>query len=162
VDGTRESSRFRRRLGHEIFFSTPIKCTYDLVFADTLEVVPSVMSNSALVLPKGMRKTGAPTSTYTSLSGVPYPAHVSFYAEALSANHQRRKFKIMVTGVAATLPNIRNDTNSVCRKTMVAYSPEFYIVSTKRVSATVRQRAQEESARNEKRKRQKKNKEHTA
>lgn len=149
-DETPDASRFRRRLGHETFFGTPIKCAYDLVFADTLEIVPSATGISCLVFPKGMRKPNAPTSTYTSLSGVPYPAHVSFYTDDLSAHYSNRKFKIKVTGFARTLTNINKDEDSVYQQTLVAYSPMFEIVSTKKVSSSVRQRAQEESARKEK------------
>ena len=149
-DETPDASRFRRRLGHEAFFGTPIKCAYDLVFADTLEIVSSATGTSCLVLPRGMRKPDAPTSTYTSLSGVPYPSHVSFYTDDLSAHYLNRKFKIKVTGVARTLPNTNKDEDSVYKQTMVAYSHMFEIVSTKKVSSSVRQRAQEKSARKEK------------
>jgi len=150
ADETPDSSRFRRRLGHETFFSTPIRCSYTLVFADTLEEVPSATDNSALVFPRNMRKPNAPTSTYTSLSGVPYPAHVSFYTDDLSAHYTSRKFRIRVTGFATTLPNINQDEDSVYQQTMVAHSPTFEIVSNKKVSSTVRLRAQEESARKQK------------
>jgi hypothetical protein len=143
-----DPNRFRRRLGHETFFQSPIHCTYDLVFADSLEAVPSTTSSSAIVLSKSMRKPNAPCSTYTSLRGVPYPARVDVYIDALSGSHHTsRKFKIRVTGVATTMPNITKQESSIYQQKLVSYSPPFEIVSTKKVSATVRQRAQEKSAR---------------
>lgn len=131
-------SDFRRRLSHETFFSTPIECTFDLVFADDKRVV-SGSGLSCLRYPRWMTNPSrAPTSTFTALDGVPYPAHGAFYIDQLSNNHASRKFMIRVTGNATTLPNENGDEDSVYSHTLVAYSRPFELVSHKPVSKTVR------------------------
>ena len=136
TDGIEDTTRFRRRLGHEAFFSTPIKCSYDLVFADTHEIVQSTLGHSAICLSKSMRKPSAPIHTYTSLNGVPYPSRVSFYVEDLSVHHANRKFKVRVCGRATTLYSKKAHTysdSSIYTQKLIGYSKQFEIVSTKKV-----------------------------
>jgi hypothetical protein len=128
---------FRRRIVHDDFFSTPIQCEYQLVFADTLKVVDSNSLDPALNLSKMMRKLDAPTQTYTSMDGqraIPYPAHVSFTINDLSKHYCRsQEFKIKVTGTAMTRANDRNDKSSVYQQTLIAYSTPFKLMSNKSV-----------------------------
>jgi hypothetical protein len=144
---TVDESRFRRRLCHESFFSTPIECSFSLVCAITHEEIPGSRGASPLTLPKWMRKRTAPNRTYTSSDNVPYPAHAAFNIEELSNDYTDRKFKIKVVGKARTLPNERKDSDSVYTQTLTAYSEAFEIVSNKAVSLNVRKRADESKQR---------------
>ena len=128
-----DSARFRRRLQHCLFFSTPIACKFELVYADTHAPVQSD-SRSILTFPRFMRKSGAPTSTLTSNNNVPYPAHAAFWVDDLSQNHANRPFKIKVTGEAKTRFK-HGDADSVRVATLVAYSSPFEVISAKRVAA---------------------------
>jgi len=137
------ASRFRRRLCHESFFSTPIECSFSLVWADTHGDVSGCRGGPPLTLPKWMRKATAPSCTYTSRDGFPHPAHAAFHIEELSNDYTNRKFQLKVTGKARTLANENNDKDSVYMQTLVAYSQPFEIVSQKQVSFNVRKRVDE-------------------
>lgn len=133
---------YRRRISHQSFFSTPIECSVQLVFADTLEVVDAGLPDPVLDLPKSMRKSNAPVQTYTALDGttpVPYPAHISFTINDLSGNYSvSRLFKLKVTGTAVTLANERGDKDSEYTQTLIAYSEPFQIVANKTVGTSCR------------------------
>ena len=142
-----DDSRYRRRLAHEMFFSTPIKCSFQLVNADDNTPINEDGCMPLLSMPKWMRKPDAPDTTYTSRDGVPYPAHAAFNIEHLSNNHKDRKFKIKVVGLADTIMATSSMSHSCYVQTLVAYSEPFEIVSQKSVSFNVRARAEGQSSR---------------
>ncbi len=133
---------FRKRIVHESFFSTPIECSVQLVFADTLGVVDECLPDPVLELPRAMRKSNSPVTTYTSLDGsarVPYPAHIAFTINDLSGNYSANKlFKFKVTGRAQTLANEEGDEDSIGTQTLVSYSEPFQIVSKKEATTSCR------------------------
>lgn len=132
--------RFRRRLSHECFFATPLRCTAELVFADTHTAVPGHGGFPATSLPRWMLKK-APTATYTSEDGVPYPAHCAFAVDTLSSAQLNRKFKVKVTGVATTLRNAADDPGSEYEQRLVAFSKSFKVISNRKVAEGMRARA---------------------
>lgn len=142
-----DDSRYRRRLAHETFFSTPIKCTFELVSAEDNEPINDNGCGFLLSMPKWMRKPDAPDTTYTSRDGVPYPAHGAFNIEDLSNNHKNRKFKIKVVGKATTIAVESGLSSSCYQQALVAYSEPFEIVSQKSVSFNVRSRAEAATSR---------------
>lgn len=78
---------FKHRLCHEHFFCTPIECSAQLVFSDTLEVVDAHLADAVLESPRAMRKANAPVRTYTSMHApdpLPFPAYLSFTINKLS------------------------------------------------------------------------------
>ena len=130
-----------------MFFSTPIKCSFQLVNADDNTPINEDGCMPLLSMPKWMRKPDAPDTTYTSRDGVPYPAHAAFNIEHLSNNHKDRKFKIKVVGLADTIMATSSMSHSCYVQTLVAYSEPFEIVSQKSVSFNVRARAEGQSSR---------------
>jgi len=135
-------SHYRHRLTHETFFSEPIYCAAELVFADTRQPVPAQdCGTPVLGTPMAMRKASAPTRTWTAPDGSPHPAVLCFYINSLSRYCDDRQFMVRVTGRSRTLPNPKHDKESAYAQKLVAYSRPFEILSCKRVIANAKRAA---------------------
>ena len=120
-DSDPQPGRYRRRVGHDLFFSTPLVCSTELVDADTLEPVGEPLQDCPWVELSGANRT------YTCPEMNPYPARASFRVTVLSRN---RRFRIKVSGTARPHGSERT-------KTLYAYSEPFFARSrlSRRVSS---------------------------
>lgn len=119
---------YRVRLPVGAYFDEPIDCSVDLVFADDKKPVTATRHMDTLVFSQRMLSPCAPTATFTSDDGVPYPAHLAFKVTALSCEHGGRPFALRVTGQTRTRP----ERDAV---EMVAYSRPFVVMANAKSSA---------------------------
>ena len=117
---------YRVRLPTDCYFSEPIQCRLDLVFADDRQPVPCTRHVPPIELSRLMYSSNAPTATFTSTDGVPYPAHMTFKMNALSCEHGGRQFALKVVGTTRGAA-----TTEDCGRTveLVAYSNPFFVMA---------------------------------
>jgi hypothetical protein len=117
-DASPQPGQYRHRLGHDLFFSTPLACKAELVFADTLDPVGEPLQHCGWV------ELSEANCTHTCPKMDPYPARGSFRVPALSSKHGHRRFRIKVSGTARL-----HGPGPARTKTLHAFSEPFLVRS---------------------------------
>lgn len=120
-DADPQPGRYRHRVGHDLFFSTPLVCKAALVFADTLEPVGEPLQDCPWVELSGAN------CTYTCPNMNPHPARGSFRVPVLSSKHGHRQFRIAVSGTARL-----HGPGPERTKTLHAFSEPFFALSRRK------------------------------
>jgi len=117
---------YRVRLATDAYFSEPIECSVELVFAADKQPVPATRHMPPIEFSRLMLSPRAPVRTFTSSGGVPHPAHLAFKMNTLSCEHEGRQFAIKVTGRTRAAAEPVESGRPV---ELVAYSKPFFVLA---------------------------------
>lgn len=120
----------RARLDAMSFFTAQPKCTIELVYADTHEIVQRGVESALLDTHRAHRRPGR-LSMYTSNDGVPYPAWTHVHLNVLSSEKGHRAFKLKATSKSEVDCRVPDYV-----QTLVAYSRPFIVVGYARCTPT--------------------------
>ena len=88
----------QQRLPYQLYFAEPLKCTVELVYADTHDPVPSPDYKGGIV-PSNTLSSDELVFRQPRNDDFPHlPAQAKFHIKHLSAAHDNRLFKLKVTG----------------------------------------------------------------
>lgn len=127
---------YRVRLPTGAYFSVPIDCSVELVFAEDKHPVPATRHVAPLSLSRPSLSPRAPNKTLTTTDGVPYPAHLAFKVNALSCEHSSRQFALKVTGRTRVDVNAEQPLDQTSHVELVAYSHPFLVMANSSSSAS--------------------------
>jgi hypothetical protein len=127
---------YRVRLPTGAYFDEPIDCSVELVFEHDKQPVPATRHVSPLSFSRPMLSPGAPTKTFTTADGVPYPAHLAFKVNALSCEHSGRLFALKVTGRTRAGGDAAHALDQSSHVELVAYSRPFLVMANASSSAS--------------------------
>lgn len=145
-----DEDRFRERVPHENFFSTPIVCKIDLVSAETHECAGSFSVVSPHGAPPRRGVPGAAGETYTCLLGNSHPAKCEGFVQSTSQRYglgKKQRFCIRVQGSALRW---RSRPSEDPYHQLLAFSRPFEVVSKLSVAKNARRRESKERDREQK------------